>query len=287
MNLKKRVVSGCVAGAAGIIIIVLNSYFGIFVPLAVAFISDICIYELLKCNNISLKNPYFWFAEIINTCFMLSFLNEYELSNKYLLGQLSILMIFIIISLLFCVFQKTKRIKIIYSSIIIVPITVSFGCLSYWSTLYAYDGNAFQIKPLIIFLLCMLGGFVSDTAGFFVGCKFGKHKLAPKISPKKTVEGFIGSVFSEPILFLIAAVVILLFEPETVVNYPLLILASLFCAAVATSGDLAFSAIKRHHFIKDFGEAIPGHGGFLDRFDSVIFTSIYITAIFHFLPVFS
>ncbi len=287
MNLKKRIISGCVAGAVGITFVVLNAFFGIFIPLAAIFITVVCIFELLRCNDIGLKNPYFWFAEILDIVFLISFTNEYEMSTKYFLGQFSLLLIFVVVSLIFCFFHKEKRIKIIYSAIIILPIMISFGAMTYWSTLYVYKGAEFNIEALVIFLLCLLGGFVSDTAGFFVGCKFGKHKLAPKISPKKSVEGFIGSVLSEPILFLLAAFVITLVNPDAVINYPLLIIVSLFCAFVATAGDLAFSAVKRANSIKDFGDTIPGHGGFLDRFDSVIFTAIYITVMFYLLPIIS
>lgn len=286
MNLRSRVISGVVAGAVGIAVIVLNAFFGVFVPVAAALISAVCIYELLKSNGFSLKSPFLWLSIVIDVLFMLSFMNKYELLNKYYLGQISMLSIFIVISLICSCFSKTNRVKILYSSIIITIIMLGFGCLTYWSTGYVMTKGIIDYKSLVLMLLCILGGFVSDIAGFFVGCNFGKHKLAPKISPKKSVEGLIGSILAEPIVF-VAIAVILTNLQEVKVNFIILIIISLICALVATFGDLLFSAIKRSVKIKDFGNALPGHGGFLDRFDSVIFTSIYITTVFTLFPIFT
>ncbi len=286
MNLKKRVASGVIAAIFGISVIVLNAFFGIFLPVTAALISAVCIYELLKSNGFSLKSPFLWVSEIIDVLFMLSFMNKYELLNTYYLGQISLLSVFIVFSLLLTVFFKKDKVKILYSAIIIIIMMLGFGCISYWSTGYILVKGTMNLLPLIMMLLCLLGGFVSDMAGFFVGCNFGKHKLAPKISPKKSVEGLIGSVLAEPIVFVAAGIVLSSIQGIKV-NYFLLIPVALLCALVATFGDLLFSYIKRSVNIKDFGNVMPGHGGLLDRFDSVIFTSIYVTAMFALLPIFT
>lgn len=111
--------------------------------------------------------------------------------------------------------------------------------------------------------------FLSDTGAYFAGLKFGKHKLAPVISPKKTIEGVIGGVAAAMIGMLIYCLVLQVFfklQP----NYLAALLYGLLGAAGGVFGDLCFSVVKRQTGIKDYGNLIPGHGGILDRFDSMM-----------------
>ena len=121
---------------------------------------------------------------------------------------------------------------------------------------------------------------MADTGGYFVGRFLGKHKLAPTISPKKTVEGFIGGIVVD-IVSLIAAG--LIYETwfaggDIKVNYVLLGIMGAVTAVMGTLGDLSASFIKRSCDVKDFGNIMPGHGGVLDRFDSVMLVAptVYI-----------
>ena len=122
--------------------------------------------------------------------------------------------------------------------------------------------------------------FLSDTGAYFAGLKFGKRKLAPLISPKKSVEGAIGGILGSMIVGALYAYLIV----ESVISDQkilwIFVLISGVGAVVSQVGDLAASAIKRNHEIKDYGKLIPGHGGVMDRFDSVIFTApmIYFLA---------
>ena len=106
------------------------------------------------------------------------------------------------------------------------------------------------------------------------GYFFGRHKMAPKLSPKKSVEGGIGGVVASAV---IGGIYGFLVSPHMsgVIAYPVVTFAaaSFIGAFFAIVGDLAASAIKRNHDVKDYGTLIPGHGGILDRFDSVIFTA--------------
>lgn len=120
-------------------------------------------------------------------------------------------------------------------------------------------------------LLPLIAAFMSDAFALFAGALFGKHKLAPALSPKKTVEGAIGGVFGAVLGMLIYGAVIQ-FCFQGTVQYGLLALYGLVGSAVSQVGDLSFSYIKRQSKIKDFGNLFPGHGGVLDRFDSVIFS---------------
>ena len=111
--------------------------------------------------------------------------------------------------------------------------------------------------------------FLSDTGAYFAGLKFGKHKLAPTISPKKTIEGVVGGVVAAMVGMLIYCFVLQVgFKLQT--NYLAALLYGLVGAFGGVFGDLCFSVIKRQTGIKDYGNLIPGHGGILDRFDSMM-----------------
>ena len=118
---------------------------------------------------------------------------------------------------------------------------------------------------------CLL--YTSDTCAYCVGMLFGKHKMTPKLSPKKSVEGAVGGVIGAALLTIIYG---FLFKGSMGVDNQYILMMALICAAgalLSMVGDLAASAIKRNYEIKDYGKLIPGHGGILDRFDSVIFTA--------------
>lgn len=111
--------------------------------------------------------------------------------------------------------------------------------------------------------------FLSDTGAYFAGLKFGKHKLAPTISPKKTIEGVVGGVVAAMVGMLIYCFVLQVgFQLRT--NYLAALLYGIVGAFGGVFGDLCFSVIKRQTGIKDYGNLIPGHGGILDRFDSMM-----------------
>lgn len=123
-----------------------------------------------------------------------------------------------------------------------------------------------------------------DSGAYFIGTFFGKHKLCPEISPKKTVEGLIGGIITAGILVAIQCLVYNLILPtELKMNYAVLIPIGMVASGVGVLGDLSASVIKRQYQVKDFGNLIPGHGGVLDRFDSVIFVAPFIYIIFTFL----
>ena len=113
-----------------------------------------------------------------------------------------------------------------------------------------------------------------DTGAYFSGMLFGKHKLAPKLSPKKTVEGAIGGALTSVVLgFIYGLSIDKAFPIEGVNSLVLCVVTSGAGAVLSQIGDLAASSIKRYTSIKDYGSLIPGHGGILDRFDSVLLTA--------------
>ncbi|MGN1051478.1 MAG: phosphatidate cytidylyltransferase [Acutalibacteraceae bacterium] len=130
------------------------------------------------------------------------------------------------------------------------------------------------------FTLALATPWVSDGGAYFVGVFFGKHKLCPEISPKKTVEGALGGLLSGVLSTLIIGLVFnFIFFRGTTINYWSLLIIGLINTPLSMIGDLSFSAIKRSLGVKDFGKIIPGHGGVADRFDSVVVTAPVILVV--------
>ena len=146
---------------------------------------------------------------------------------------------------------------------------------------YGYDAIFF-----ILLILCFAWG--GDTAAYFAGRAFGKHKLAPKVSPKKTVEGAIGGllggVIGMTVFKLVAdsmAHTLTVYPPIEMAAGPQISWGAVFALGIIGStisqiGDLSFSVIKREFGVKDYGNLLPGHGGILDRFDSVTFVAPFV-----------
>lgn len=137
-------------------------------------------------------------------------------------------------------------------------------------------GIYYIILPFVI-------AYMSDTFALFAGMFFGKHKLAPTLSPKKTREGAVGGVLGAIVGCLIYGFVMSRFF-HLAPNYAALAVYGLLGSPVAQLGDLSFSYIKRQYGIKDFGKIFPGHGGVLDRFDSVLAVSIMLSLFFLCFP---
>ena len=137
--------------------------------------------------------------------------------------------------------------------------------------------RAYLLLPFILSFAC-------DTFAFFAGLTLGKHKLAPKVSPKKTVEGSVGGLAGNVLCGLLFVWVMDRFFGGSVIGYGPMAAMALICGVVAQIGDLSFSLIKREFGIKDYGHLFLAHGGVLDRFDSVLFVAPVIEIIFSLLP---
>lgn len=127
---------------------------------------------------------------------------------------------------------------------------------------------------LVYLIAAILACMVTDTAAFFVGRACGKHKLASKLSPSKTIEGAIGGIVCTTVLIVAVAAVFDSVSVKTV-DYGMLLLWVLPATVIAQFGDLSMSVIKRIVGVKDFGNLLPGHGGILDRMDSYLFVIPY------------
>lgn len=191
--------------------------------------------------------------------YVLLFMDNTEYILPYILGYV----IFILSMYVFC-FPKYD------DKAAMIPI---FGFL-YVTVMLSYF---YQIRELsnggALIVLVFVCSWINDTCAYCVGVKLGKHKMSPKLSPKKSIEGLIGGIAGSAIvgtfygIFYNAKV----YELN---NAPLIFaVVGALGALVAVVGDLTASALKRNNDIKDYGKLIPGHGGILDRFDSIIFTA--------------
>lgn len=151
-------------------------------------------------------------------------------------------------------------------------------CMSYIAALYLLPFNSLLpagAQGLILYLLFL--NQINDVAQFFWGKNFGKHKITPKVSPNKTIEGFLGGIVTTTLLAIIFAPFL------TPLDLKHAFFLGIIIAFTGFVGDVTMSALKRDIGIKDTGQMLPGHGGILDRIDSLLFTTpIY----FHFMYYF-
>ena len=162
-------------------------------------------------------------------------------------------------------------------------ITNAFFGVFYVGILFSY---VYQIRSMpdgaVLVWLILLSSWGCDTCAYCVGVLFGKHKLAPKLSPKKSIEGAVGGTAGSALLGLIFGMLMKQYMNEIAQPGLVCACACAIGAVISQIGDLAASAIKRNHEIKDYGKLIPGHGGIMDRFDSMIYTApaVYFAILF-------
>ena len=286
--MAKRIISGLLLTAFAILMIALRDT--ILLPIVLA---AFCVIATIELNNATkLQNKPVMVLSVVASI-IVPFYYEYSdllsglpinLDAKYLIC-LYILALFIF--MLF-EYEKTKFSHI--ATVIISSLAVPFAItrFMYFRDIDEIFSNAGYTEAHGIFfiLFAAFGAWMTDVFAFFVGSFLGKHKLCPKISPKKTIEGAIGGVLGCVLasLILYAVFVNFVFETESA-NYVAVTLMAVFLSIVSMCGDLTASVIKRNFEIKDFGKLIPGHGGILDRFDSIIFVLVALYAVLNIFGV--
>ena len=192
------------------------------------------------------------------------YLNLYTgVIDDFLLFMMLILIVFMILYVINHTKYQIKDVALAFFGVFYVPIMLSF---IYRIRMHGEHG-------LFFVWLIFIASWGTDTCAYCVGMLIGKHKMAPILSPKKSIEGAVGGVVGATLITLIYAFAmnnfINLSDKELIISAVVTIVG----AVISMYGDLAASAIKRNYNIKDYGKLIPGHGGVLDRFDSVIFTA--------------
>lgn len=265
--MKTRIISGAVAIVLLIGLLVLHSTF-VF-NAAFSMIGCLMVYELFKAY----KQEKRYLLLIISFVFTV-IMGMYPLFNKYLMlfGAYTLVM-FVYIVLSAAILLKEHGSTDIGTHFAICGYTCIIAFSIFSISMIEYSNRDFGLENLI---LTFCGAWLADTGAYFAGTLFGKHKLCPEISPKKTVEGLIGGIISNALFMMMAGYIIALIRSDVSVNYGILAVAGVICAVLGLIGDLLASLVKRSCGIKDFGKIMPGHGGALDRFDSLVFVAPFM-----------
>ena len=232
-----------------------------------AIIATVGAYEVLKCVSLH-KNftaSLLTYAVTLSATILTRLIASVE---RYFLIVSFIFFSYIFLSFVNATFSK-GRVKVIdaaLASMMTVYVSFSLSSLVLLRDLTA-AGESRGLLGGKLYLLAFIFAWVPDIGGYFFGKFFGKRKLIPDVSPQKTVAGFVGGIGSAVAVSLLYAAII---GAKGVVSYLVLALLAALCATVSVCGDLLASLVKRYYGIKDYGFIFPGHGGVLDRFDSVI-----------------
>lgn len=232
---------------------------------AIFLISEIGIFELYRVMKMEESGLGFVGYFMTGLWFFLLFLFKRNL----MLGEVFILLMvaMVVISLLLFVIQYPKQSASQLFMTVFGFLYVSFML----SFVYLTRENVRHGEWLV--WLIYISSWGSDTCAYVVGRLFGKRKLAPVLSPKKSIEGAVGGVVGAALLGLLYGYLMIRIKGETEAILPLFTVIGGIGSMISQIGDLAASGIKRNFDIKDYGKLIPGHGGILDRFDSMIMTA--------------
>lgn len=221
-----------------------------------SLLSTIAIHELYKATGLYKNKTVYFISLALSVVIQLIHIPNYEIITAILFALAMILFIYLMRGV-----NRLKQVRPILSLTAAFFVTFFYKSISYLRPMN---------NGLYLLAITILVSVITDTAAYFFGKKLGKHKLAPKLSPKKTIEGSVGGIISTVILL---AFIAFLFDKTGIlmINYIELCIYLVLASVIAQFGDLSMSSIKRICSVKDYGTILPGHGGILDRFDSLLF----------------
>lgn len=267
-----------ISGAVGVLILAVVLYFHntIVLPIAVAVIIVVMLYELLRAVKMHKCVPVLIASEV---CGIVTPLLSNSLKKNHLryimpptdsFDTETIFIMQFVVTLLcaFAIFvtwlKKHKEIRYEQIFFTLAVMVLVPHAMSTMILIHNYD----SVDGLFLLIMALCGAWIADTGAYFSGVALGKNKLCPEISPKKTIEGFIGGILTTGIVYAVAFCVRGGFNVQNVV---IAFILGVVCAVIGTVGDLSASMVKRQIGFKDYGNIMPGHGGLMDRFDSVLF----------------
>lgn len=276
--MKVRIITGIVMAIVGIPLLIFSEY--IVFPIALSLLSFIAVFEMLRVlghtKNYFISVPAYLIAAVFP---LLAFLVGADKKIGFLLSMAAAFFAYLIYLFFVAVFMRGK---------------MSFSALAEAYAAVTYITSSFTAISVMrcmengIWLLVMLlvAAWGSDVFAYFTGMLFGKHKLIPEISPKKTIEGSVGGIVFATLGMILYGFILSSFT-DLVANYIVLGVSAFFLSAVSQVGDLAASLIKREHNVKDYGNIFPGHGGVMDRFDSLLSITTPLLIVVILFPPFS
>lgn len=262
--MKIRVLTAILITAVMLPVVIFSKY--MIYPIALSLFCAIAIFEVLRVigvhNQYSIAIPSYVMGLALPFCAYFAPENN---RHMYIFAISAVVILYMMYLFVLMVFRKgfLQYAKVAEIFMIVSYVVISFTSLSLIRYLE---------KGLYHFFLIFGSAWVTDIFALLSGMAFGKHKLAPQISPKKTVEGAIGGVIGSTVVVIIYSVLIDKFT-DVDVNYVALVIFAIVLSFVGQAGDLLASVIKREHNVKDYGTLLPGHGGIMDRFDSVLAVS--------------
>ena len=243
----------------------------VVLPIAVAIMTTIALYEMYRClgkeKKLYLSIPAYIFAVI--SPFALRFLNE---GSLYIFIAFASCTAYLLYLFFVSVFLKGN---IKFAKIGEIFTTSVYIIAAFNSIIYIRD---IENSGRFLYILIFIGAWMTDIFAYFTGMLIGKHKLIPEVSPKKTVEGSIGGIAFCTLAFIAYAYIVKIFF-NTELNVLFLAISAIIVSVISQMGDLIMSLIKREYGIKDYGKLFPGHGGVLDRFDSILAVSLAFAVI--------
>ena len=256
----KRIITAAVALAVFIVVLLLPP---IAFTIALAAVIMLMLYECYTATkaDIAMKVVGFISAALLMAGSSIVFTHVLSSNGKTIGLGVVVIVILIYMALVIKEHGKRNYKDVLSSGFLTLYVVISMGCV--WYTKMNY-GTSFMLLTFICAWSC-------DTFAYFSGRFFGRHKLIPHVSPKKTVEGSIGGIIGAGVACGIYVLILNKCAPSGLVTYPFAITYGIIGGALSQIGDLTASAIKRDEDIKDFGWIFPGHGGFMDRFDSVMY----------------
>lgn len=268
----KRIITAVVALCVFIPVLIFSDT--MIFPAVMSLCAVIGCFEMFECTR--LKGNIVMTAPMYIAAFCLPILKRIFPMGDFLKLAVCIIGVVIVYMLGVAVFQNKK--------VNVTDVGLSVAACIY--IIAAFVGIVYLHDDIehgkYIYLLTFLCAWMTDTFAYFTGRLLGRHKLIPEVSPKKTVEGAIGGVVFCVITTVAFGLVIVKFfnsDGSISANYIALAISGIFISVISQIGDLIMSLIKRHYGIKDYGRMFPGHGGILDRFDSVMAVSVMLTLI--------
>lgn len=244
--------------------------------IAIGAIAACCAWELIRCTNPGEKPRLHAYAAVVG--FAIPFLTGLTKSTDY-----NIIAVFLLFAVLFCELMLSFRTGEPMELSVVLTGLLAGGIMPLLMASIVRLG--LREHGSIYVFLPFVAAFSSDSGAYFAGVFLGKHKMTPHLSPNKTIEGSIGGFLSAIIMMLVYGLV--LKALHFTVNLPVMCVYGFLGSLACQLGDLCFSAIKRLYGIKDYGNLIPGHGGMLDRFDSMFWTAAMIELLVSWAPAIS